>query len=303
MKLVPDFSDKSYLYTHFPSTSARMLFYYPLMVGYEECGKNYFLERDDFNDYLILYTISGSAQLEYRGKKHSVKEGDCIFIYCNEHHMYRVTNEPWITTWMHFSGNSVKQYFEKIFIHSGPVIKLGNNTKIPKNIAKIIQMIKRNSNKTEITSSLLILELLTELMLISNFGLDENDIPEEINEVVAFINNNYKESISLDTLAKITRQSKFYLAHNFKKYIGYSLHEYIIKCKLEESKNLLITTNLSISEIAEKTGFDTSSNFTRLFKGKIGYTPLKYRKSRYLQAQIHKVNYDKSLSKLDATEF
>ena len=296
MKITVDFSDKSYLYTHFPSTTARMMFFYPLMVGYEECGKRYFLERDDFNDYLILYTVSGKGIMKYRGREYTIQSGNCIYISCNEYHTYHtVSEEPWVITWMHFNGTSAKMYFDKIYSISGPVINLEDRKKVPKTIGKIIQCIKNKNNKAEIQSSLFITEVLTELLIVSNFGISEEETPEEIIHAIAFIENNYTNNLSLDTISSKVGVSKFYLSHKFKQHTGYSIHEYIIRCRIEESKKMLITSNDSIALIADKLGFDTPSNFSRLFKQKVGYLPLKYRKSRNQQTQTSQIKYSDEL--------
>lgn len=297
MKLTVDFSENSRVYTHFPSSASRMLFYYPLMVGYEECGPQFFLERNDYEDYLILYTISGSGHLKYRSKEYSITPNSCMFISCNEYHTYRNTGkEPWIITWMHFNGNNVKQYFDVIYSLAGPVLKLEDLTCVPTNIGEIINLVKTSNSSTDIRASLLITEILSEFLTVIKYGLNENEISVDVMKAINYIDNHYYlEDISLDKVAAEIAISKFYLSHIFKKSTGLSVNEYIIQCKLREGKRLLISTNIQISDIADNLGFSTPSNFTRLFKQKVGYTPLQYRKSRNKETETQEIKYSKDM--------
>lgn len=93
-----------------------------------------------------------------------------------------------------------------------------------------------------------------------------------------YIDNNYKENITLDTLAQLTHMSKYYLVHAFSKYMGISPINYLIEKRVEESKNLLSSTNYSISQISDIIGFSSQSYFSQVFKREAGETPGEYRK-------------------------
>ena len=295
MKLTIDFSKNSHFYSHSPGTSSRSMFFYPLMAGYEECGNRYFLERDDFNDYLILYTVSGKAHLTYRKKEYTVEAGDCFFLYCGEFHSYHtVGDEPWVIKWVHFNGSLAKYYFDKVHTVLGPVIRLGKSTKIPATISKIVKHLKSMQSESEIIMSLLITEILTELLLISHMD-HSKDIPGIISAAVEFIENNYTSKITLEQIASVVSVNKFYLSHQFKKHLGYSVYEYILIRRLDEGKKLLLDTNESMAQISDKLGYDTPSHFSRFFKKYTGYSPLKYRKARNQQTDSVEVKYSKEI--------
>jgi AraC-like DNA-binding protein len=57
-----------------------------------------------------------------------------------------------------------------------------------------------------------------------------------------------------------------------------TVKEYVLDKKLEKAKLLLKTSELSVTEIANKTGFPDYNNFIQRFKKSVGTTPLKYRK-------------------------
>lgn len=103
----------------------------------------------------------------------------------------------------------------------------------------------------------------------------EGDSPVEI--VKRIISENITVEISRDELARKVFMSPDYLTKLFKRETGMALNEYIIQKRLSLAKNLLLTTNLSIVEISQKTGFSYSSYFVRIFKKKVEMTPQQFR--------------------------
>ncbi|MDQ0089557.1 AraC-like DNA-binding protein [Paenibacillus anaericanus] len=92
-----------------------------------------------------------------------------------------------------------------------------------------------------------------------------------------YIDSNYAEEISLDSLAEKAHLSKYYLVHTFAKYYDMSPINYLNEVRLRASKELLETTDLSISQVAESTGFSSQSYFSQSFRRSCGLTPSDYR--------------------------
>ena len=92
-----------------------------------------------------------------------------------------------------------------------------------------------------------------------------------------YIDSNYTEDISLASLADKAHISKYYLSHTFAKYYGMSPINYLNEVRLRASKELLETTDLSISQVAESTGFSSLSYFSQSFRRNCGLTPSDYR--------------------------
>lgn len=92
-----------------------------------------------------------------------------------------------------------------------------------------------------------------------------------------YIDSHYKESISLDDLAQVTHINKYYLAHVFTTDYKMSPISYLITRRLEESKNLLRSTNYSIAEVSHFSGFSSPSYFSQAFKKNTGMRPAEYR--------------------------
>lgn len=70
-----------------------------------------------------------------------------------------------------------------------------------------------------------------------------------------YIDSNYSQNITLDSLAEITHINKFYLAHSFTECVGQSPINYLTDRRLEACKELLVSSNLSVAQVATSVGF------------------------------------------------
>lgn len=95
--------------------------------------------------------------------------------------------------------------------------------------------------------------------------------------VKRYIDSNYAEDISLDSLAQRAHISKYYLVHTFAKYYDMSPIHYLNEVRVRASKELLETTDLTIAQVAESTGFSSQSYFSQSFRRCCGLTPSDYR--------------------------
>ena len=100
-----------------------------------------------------------------------------------------------------------------------------------------------------------------------------------LEKALLFIKDNYKSNISLEDVADACYINKYYLSHQFSKFKGMSVGRYLLNLKIEEAKRLLETTNLSVNEISERSGFNDPNYFSRSFKKETGLSPLQYRKA------------------------
>ena len=93
-----------------------------------------------------------------------------------------------------------------------------------------------------------------------------------------YIDTNYAQDITLDSLADLTHINKFYLAHSFTECVGQSPISYLTERRLAACKELLSSSNLSVTQIATSAGFSSQSYFSQIFAKKVGMSPRQYRK-------------------------
>ncbi len=105
---------------------------------------------------------------------------------------------------------------------------------------------------------------------------EENMLASEIDN---YISQNLSSSLSLEQLTKkfmISTNELYQISHKF---FGTSIKDYIIQKRIIKAKHYLATTNLPVSEISIKIGYNDYNYFIRTFKNRTGYTPLSYRKN------------------------
>jgi AraC-like DNA-binding protein len=104
------------------------------------------------------------------------------------------------------------------------------------------------------------------------------DTEEKIYSVARYIHAHYPEALSLESLASHFCISSSYLSHKFKQVTGFSVTDYIQMTRIRNVQALLINTQIPITELAEPCGFNSFSQFNRVFRKHIGMSPSTYRK-------------------------
>ncbi len=132
-------------------------------------------------------------------------------------------------------------------------------------------------NSNDIFSLMQLLLLLKNNMSRSTY--DSRDTGSLAANIVDYITENYKVIDKLEDTANIFHISKQYLCNLFKEQTGTSIKKYVNILKVHTSLELLAAKNRSMEEIAECSGFSSQANFSKTFKGIIGVSPLKYKKS------------------------
>jgi len=105
---------------------------------------------------------------------------------------------------------------------------------------------------------------------------DKTDINYDI---LCYINDNYAEKISIESIAEHFGISTSGLMHMFSDYTGHSVYDYILYRRIMRAKELMYTT-VSLNDIAYQCGFNDYSNFLRVFKKQVGESPREYKKKR-----------------------
>jgi len=103
---------------------------------------------------------------------------------------------------------------------------------------------------------------------------DSNYIIEKAND---YINENYMNNITLSTIAEFIHVNSSYLSRLYKQETNKNITTFITEVRLEKAKNLLLTTEMKIYEIAESVGIENSTYFSILFKKYTGYNPKDYK--------------------------
>lgn len=264
-----------------PSSTARSTYFYTQEVGYFKTFHPYFSERENLDSFLIVYTVSGKGYLEYEGQTYPITKGQCFYINCEQHHLYRTDREDdWEILWIHFNGNSALGYYKEFTRNGFQILSVRDEFFMERTLWRIIALNQKKDLTTELVTSNLINGMLTELLLqTATNNADTFLIPDYIRQIVREIDKNFKSGLPLSYFEEFTHRSRYHILKEFKKYIGVTIHEYIITARISYAKELLKYSDLPVSEIAFEAGMNNVTHFINLFKAREGTTPLAYRKA------------------------
>lgn len=101
---------------------------------------------------------------------------------------------------------------------------------------------------------------------------------QPIQTALLYIHMHFRENPKLTEVAKIAHYNTSHFSFAFHKELGTTYCDYLNMLKISYAKELLISTNLKISDICNECGFTSYSNFLRLFKENLGISPMQFRK-------------------------
>ena len=99
-----------------------------------------------------------------------------------------------------------------------------------------------------------------------------------IQQIDQYIEQNFKNKISLDDIAEALHINSSYLSRTYKLKKGRNLFDEILNLRIEAAKDYLINTDMKTYEISELVGVDDASYFSKMFKKITGLSPKEYRK-------------------------
>lgn len=104
--------------------------------------------------------------------------------------------------------------------------------------------------------------------------------PWQLRRVVDYIEDNCLRAIRLQELAELVNLSPSYFSHAFKAATGVPPHQWQTNARLKRAQDLLLSTDMSLTEVAAATGFFDQAHLTRLFRKQLGATPAAWRRER-----------------------
>ncbi|MBS5388066.1 MAG: AraC family ligand binding domain-containing protein [Clostridiales bacterium] len=264
-----------------PSATAKNLYFYTQETGYFKTSYPYFSERQNLDSFLIVYTVSGKGYLEYEGQTYTLTKGQCFYINCQEHHLYRTDKkEDWELLWVHFNGGNALGYYKEYVRNGFHIADCQDDDYIENTIREVLSRHQKKDSTTEPVVSHLIDGLLTKLLVQNSAGSSDDFIlPDFIREIAREIDKDFRNQLSLSYFEENYHRSRFHIAKEFKKYMGITVNEYLINARISYAKELLKYTDMPVGEIAFASGMNNVTHFINLFKSREEITPLAYRKA------------------------
>jgi AraC-like DNA-binding protein len=127
-----------------------------------------------------------------------------------------------------------------------------------------------------------------ERIKLSQKHLHGNHRKETITMLIEWIEQNYTERITLETLSEVAKIGEKYLCRFFKEYTGNTPIDYVNRLRVERACLKMAEANRNVTEAAFESGFNDISYFSKIFKRYKGMTPREYRRAVELHAASQK---------------
>lgn len=242
--------------------------------------------------YEFYYLLSGTRKVFINDTIYSVKKGDLIVIPKGElHRTTYIGGETHERIVMDFNDAFIEPLISRIGYDAFSKCFDNRQLSIPPNrreyVEELFGKIIREHNGVDSYSSTILSLYVYELIMFVLRCHENSDHPcavaeigdDIISDAARYISSNFTHELSLTQLADKYSMSPSYFSRKFKLCTGFGYKEYLITIRIIEACKLLLNTDLTITEIAEKCGFDDSNYFGDSFKKVKGISPREYRKA------------------------
>ncbi len=274
-------ADKSLWLTATPSQMALSLPFYITEAGHFYAEPDYNVSREQHDSYLFIYTLSGCGTVQSGNCTAVLPIGSAVIIDCHNRHSYWSCADRWEFLWMHIKGSSVKAFFDMLYPGGVSAININNPEEFT---AKSEELIYK-TGETDILNIVRLSAALHNLFctLIGDSIKTEQkksrgQYTEYVERAVELIRKKYSQVITIDDIIAEIPVSKFHFIRVFKRIMGTTPYNYLTNYRINSAKFFLRTTDIPVSEIADKCGFSDTSNFIVQFKKHTNQTPLEYRR-------------------------
>lgn len=226
----------------------------------------------------IFYITNGSGQFMVENETFQIKANDLILINPQVEHTENSSGmKPLEYIVLGVDGLAFRAQQQKFIVL--------NNLSFQSDIhfyfnALAIEMRKNQPYRDYLCQNLLniIFTLILRNETLNLSFISGPNVSKECSMAKTYIDNNFRDHITLDTLTSLVHLNKYYFVHNFSKQYGISPINYLLDVRIDESKHLLANTNLSLSAISQIVGFSSPSYFSQAFKRITKMSPLDFKK-------------------------
>jgi len=236
----------------------------------------------------IMYIASGKGAVTINNRKYTAKAGNIIIFNSGLPHEEFYSSHTSIDTIYCSVGNVVIENFNNLWVTPSDVEPVFDTLTYKDRIHTLMlelheESCSRRAGFYRICNNLvenlivLIIRAVNEKHKILN--LSDTGLPAVlVKNVNDYINVNFSQKITLDDMARNFNVSLYHISHTYKQLTGSTPIQHLINRRIEEAKRLLVTTEMSIHDIAMRIGYENPNHFYLPFKKITGLTPNEYRK-------------------------
>lgn len=237
-------------------------------------------------DFQLIYIAAGKAHFHFGRNSEEetiVHAGHMVLYRPKEAQKYEYYAEDQTEVyWVHFTGSDVTNILRSYGLtDSKKVFYCGSGPSYQNLFRAMINELQMCNDSYQEMLEMYLRQIFIKLQRYFNnsIRIDNSRATEAIDMAIAYFNEHYSESISIEEYAKKTHVSTSWFIRNFKLYVGSTPMQFILQKRICNAEALLLNTEYNINEIAQIVGYDNSLYFSRMFKKIKGISPSEYRKN------------------------
>ncbi len=245
---------------------------------YDYCYDN---RTRNISSFLFQYTLSGEGICEINGIPHKVGKNQAFFIEIpsdTKYYIPKSASEPWRFIYIFMERGSMAEYYRETVKKSGIIFEMDYNCPVMAFLRDACLRSQSGLITDFATSSTIAFEFMNKIY----FYFNDNTFSysNRVQRILWELNTNYGRLESIGEVAASFGISENHLIREFKSEVGITPMKYLTQVRLEHAKRRLLSTNLSISEIAAECGYSRANYFCKVFRDNTGITPLTYKNGK-----------------------
>ena len=260
--------------------------FYILGIGARDT-EFHFVREEGYPNHQIIYCVRGSGTLRLDGEDHRIAAGDGFYLPPHVPHEYFPNEEIWETHWITFEGREIDNIMKYIKLDKAKAFRIYDVSPLDAIFKKMLYLMRTNYYYGGQQCSAHLYQFFIEFNRVVNLqnGSQDGAKLTQLKPVIDYINNNYKEDITLTELSNLIGLSPQYLCRLFKECLNLRPFEYLARRRIQQAKKLLLEETSNINEIASQVGYNDCSYFCAVFKKHEMLSPAEFR-------NLHKNNHD-----------
>lgn len=255
--------------------------------GIQQCPSNHKWGPKARPQYHMHFILEGKGYLEIENSVYHLKRGDIFLIPPNTVAAYHAdSSDAWHYAFVSFVGTNAEKYVRQAGFSSHCFIRSCYFP--PERFSSLIhEMLEAHqltiTNELKRTAILFeLFSLLTESYQAANPSSKQTHYDycsdAYLEHALQFIQFNYNRNIQVADIANYIGITRSYLFNIFKQNLNMAPKEYLLHCRMDKAKQLLVESSDTISDIAQYIGYNDPFTFSRMFHNMTGMSPSEYRR-------------------------
>ena len=264
-------------FSHYPIiTHENKLPLYLISLGMHDCQPPV-RRGTEYGFPQIFYCTRGKGILSYDGIKTEIKAGMGFFMPASYAHEYHPAGDVWDNHWLIPGGYACDRLLSDTGFDAPEIFTPDSTARLDKLFMNMHAALQHDNIYGNLKASGILYEFMIELDRAINH-LNSSTCPNPaLKKCLKLIDNSYSSQIKMEDLCEVSGLSKQHICRLFRNSLDTRPMEYIAKRRIQAAKELLSGTEMTIEDIADKTGFCSSSYFCKLFKRYEDITPTQFR--------------------------